>query len=105
MVRRYATQLLSAIERGKRGKLPPQPQPIVHDPGVSERYLALHTWRKERALARGVESDVIVSKDTLWALARQAPNTFDGLRTIRGLGPWRLQTYGEEILHILKQSR
>ncbi|NWF70146.1 MAG: HRDC domain-containing protein [Chloroflexi bacterium] len=102
LVRRYGYVLLQTIERGRRAKLPPPPPPPTSEPGVTERYMALHTWRKERAQERGVESDVIVSKDTLWALARQAPNTLDALRTIRGLGPWRLQTYGEEILQVLR---
>jgi ribonuclease D len=101
MVRRYGQQIFIALEQGKHAKLPLPPIPHHVEPGVSERYIALHTWRKERAIERGVESDVIVSKDTLWALAREAPKTLDGLRNIRGLGPWRLQNYGEEILQIL----
>jgi ribonuclease D len=105
LVRRYGSQVLGAIERGKHSKLPPPPQPYMNEPGVSERYIALHAWRKERALQRGVESDIIISKDTLWALAREAPKSLDGLRNIRGLGPWRLQAYGEEILHVLKLNQ
>ncbi|MFN8372072.1 MAG: HRDC domain-containing protein [Anaerolineae bacterium] len=104
LARRYGAYVFEAVERGKRAKLPPQPQPPVTDPDVAERYIALHNWRKERAIQRGVESDVIISKDTLWALAREAPRTLDGLRNIRGLGPWRLQAYGEEILRILDRG-
>jgi ribonuclease D len=104
LARRYGAQILAAIEHGNHAKLPPQPTPNHVEQGVSDRYIALHTWRKERAIARGVESDVIVSKDTLWALAREAPKTLDGLRNIRGLGPWRLRTYGEEILQVLSMN-
>ncbi len=104
MVRRYGHQLLTATEHGRRAKLPPQPPQHTVAWAVTERYMALHTWRKERAIERGVESDVIISKDTLWVLAREAPRTLDGLRNIRGLGPWRLQAYGEEILRVLTQN-
>jgi len=71
------------------------------EPDVAERYTALHSWRKERAVRRGVESDVIVSKQTLWDLAYKAPSTVDQLQDITGLGPWRLQTYANEILNVL----
>jgi ribonuclease D len=65
--------------------------------------MALHLWRKEKALRRGVESDVIVSKQTLWDIAERAPTTLDELRSVDGLGPWRLANYGQEILQILAQ--
>ena len=72
------------------------------DPVVTERYNALHSWRKARADRRGVESDVIVPKQTLWHLAHKDPSTVDELQNIHGLGPWRLQTYGREILDVLR---
>jgi hypothetical protein len=48
-----------------------------------------------------VESDVILSRDALWNLARANPHTRAELDDIGGLGPWRLDTYGEEILQLL----
>jgi ribonuclease D len=101
LVRRYGESLLRAVERGKNTKLPDPPRHTPLDPQVTERYTALHQWRKDRALERGVESDVIVSKEALWEMAREAPTTLDQLRTIRGLGPWRFQTYGAELLNVL----
>jgi ribonuclease D len=73
-----------------------------------DRYTALHLWRKERAIERGVESDVIITKQTLWDLAYSAPDKpdkLDDLQTIKGLGPWRLSAYGEEILKVLDACR
>lgn len=101
-IRRYGRQIVQAVERGRRGALPqPPPQPGV-DPLVVERFTALRAWRKTRAEARGVESDVILSKDALWALAYRDPATLDDLDGIRGLGPWRRAEYGQEILDVLR---
>ncbi|MEP6988164.1 MAG: HRDC domain-containing protein, partial [Chloroflexota bacterium] len=55
--------------------------------------------------SRGVESDVIISKDALWGLAIKAPMTLDGLQGIRGIGPWRLAMYGEEIVTLMVRLR
>jgi superfamily II DNA helicase RecQ len=50
-----------------------------------------------------VESDVIISKQILWNLAERAPRSVDDLHNIDGIGPWRLQTYGQEIIDVLNR--
>ena len=65
------------------------------------RYDKLHRWRKARAQARGVESDVIISRDALWAIAQANPRTLDELAALNALGPYRLGQYGEEIVRQL----
>jgi ribonuclease D len=100
-IRRYGKRILQAVERGRASPLPDPPRHQPPDPVVTERYAALHTWRKERAQQRGVESDVIVSKDTLWTLAHRVPTSLDEMQSIRGLGPWRMETYGPELLDVL----
>ncbi len=103
---RYSQELLDAVERGRHTQVPPRPRrPIDVDPVVAERFTVLRDWRRERAESRGVESDVIVSKDTLWGLAIKAPTSIDAMRDIRGLGPWRLATYGEELLSLIARLR
>jgi ribonuclease D len=104
--RRYGKVLLGAVERGVKGKVP---QPPTHeppaDPAIVERYTALREWRKERAAQRGVESDVIISKDALWSVAESMPASLDELRDIQGIGPWRLQQYGNELLEVIKRYK
>ena len=70
-----------------------------------ERYAALREWRKTRALKRGVESDVIISKNALWTLAERAPTNLDEMDGVPGLGPWRLEVYGAEILEVIRRYR
>ncbi len=100
-VQRYANGLLQAVQRGLDA--PPQraPQADREPDDVQDRYDRLHTWRKNRARARGVESDVILPRTALWDLARRPPRTAGELAHIADFGPWRRETYGEEILALL----
>ncbi len=104
-VQRYGEEVLQALRRGEQGA-PPRPpkRDDIPAPEVLARYDALHAWRRDRASARGVESDVIVSRDALWALARKAPQTWEELSAIESLGPWKRQTYGEEILQVIRSA-
>ena len=55
---------------------------------LRERYDLLHQWRKRKAQARGVESDVIVSRDALRELARAAPRTGKNSRSTIARRGW-----------------
>jgi ribonuclease D len=100
-IQRHANGVLQAIRQGVDA--PPQraPQADREPDDVQNRYDRLHTWRKNRAKARGVESDVILPRTALWDLARRPPRTHDELAHIADFGPWRRQTYGDEILALL----
>lgn len=105
-LRRYGKTLLDAVAIGMHAKLPTPPTPAPPtDPTVVERYAALREWRKTRALERGVESDVIISKDALWMLAERAPQSIDDMDDVPGLGPWRREVYGAEILEVIRRYR
>jgi ribonuclease D len=103
--RRYTRLILEALARGRTAPLPPQP--IVHppaDPRVVEVFSALREWRRLRAEARGVESDVIIAREVLWAIAQQQPRTLDDLRAVPGMGAWRLNAYGEELIGVVARA-
>ena len=105
-IKNYGDKIIQAIQRGKEKKeLPPPPRRTPPSPVISERYTALHLWRKERAIERGVSSDVIISKNTLWDVAHKDPASLDELQYVQGIGPWRLGTYGDEILGILEKFK
>jgi ribonuclease D len=104
-VRRDGYAILKAVTEGLNGPLPKQPKMPPPTPvDVIERYNALREWRKSRADARGVESDVIISKNVLRALAEKVPHSLDEMEQIPGLGPWRLSQYGSELLGVLHRS-
>ena len=103
-IRQHASGLLDAIQEGLEGppRVPPQ---IDREPDdVHDRYDRLHTWRKNRARARGVESDVILPRSVLLELARHPPSTPDELAHIPDFGPWRREQYAAEILALLSPS-
>ncbi len=104
--RRYGGEILAAIARGQNAKLPPRPQrPGRVDPMVQARYDALHQWRKVRAQERGVESDIILGKEAMWALARNPPTHLHDLTGVPGLGDWRRGTYGNDLIRIVNEAQ
>lgn len=105
-VRRFGAGVLAAIERARHAPVPEAAAARARpDDAVLARYEALRAWRKERAKQRGVESDVILPRDVVWALARKPPRTLEELDQIADFGPWRRQEYGEEILKVLAKVR
>jgi ribonuclease D len=106
MLEHFSADLLDAVERGLTAAPPPAPiQPPPDDPVIVLRYTALRDWRRAQAIAHGVESDIIIGKDTLWQIAERNPESLDQLRDLRGMGEWRLSAHGEAILDILRQHR
>ena len=103
-IRRHGPAVLRAIERGLRAPAPRPPQAVREPDDVRDRYDRLHTWRKERARARGVESDVILPRRALLDLARRPPRTEEDLTHITDFGPWRRRTYGEAILALVSSD-
>ncbi len=104
-IRRYGRRLLDIIQRAQHDPPPSRPRREKRLPdSVIARYDLLHTWRKKRAAARGVESDVILSRNGLWELAHANPQDLESLQAIEALGPWRRQAYGREILAVLRRA-
>jgi ribonuclease D len=100
-IQRHKRGLLEAVQHGQTATLPRRPRNQRSDEATLERYEALRTWRKRRAQARGV--DVILARDTLWAIASHNPRTPRDLEHISELGPWRREKYGGEILKLLAE--
>ncbi len=103
-VHRYGQGLLNAIVRGQHTDAPPKPKRKKRpSDDILNRYEKVRNWRKERAQKRGVESDVIISKTAMWAIAYQNPQTSSQLAAISEIGAWRCQTYGDEILTLVSK--
>ncbi|MEO1064612.1 MAG: UvrD-helicase domain-containing protein [Actinomycetota bacterium] len=74
--------------------------PEAPDEGVFE---ALRAWRSERARADGVPAYVVLSNADLEDIARRRPTTLDELADCRGIGPTRLERYGDDLLAVLDE--
>ena len=102
LARQHGDEILQAIAHGSNSLAPPQPPRRATIPQtIADRYAALHAWRKGVALSRGVESDVILSKRSMWTIARRKPASVDDLEGIPGLGPWRRATYGADLVSVV----
>lgn len=104
-VHRYGTKVLKAIDRGLSNKVPKPPKREMPDPILAERYTAFHAWRKNCAIERNLDSSLILSKHTLWELAREMPTNKDELAEIDGIGSWRLRNYGDGLLDVISELR
>ncbi len=99
-----ARKLLRVIQKGRRARPPVPPRASSGsrpDAATQARYEALRHWRTQKAAERGVEPDVILTNSKLMAIARANPASLEALAQLELLGPWRLQTYGPEILRVL----
>jgi ribonuclease D len=104
-VNRYGKGILRAIRQGQQDPLPKRPPRDPRPSGdVARRYEDLRQWRKNRAQQRGVESDVIMPRQTLWELANIDPSSLAELNDIELLGDWRRKTYGADIIKLLNKK-
>ncbi len=96
---RMGNALLRVIRKG-RDATPPKrpPRKPRRDPAIADRFDKLFSWRKNEAQTRGVESDVILRRDSLWEIAEANPKSIEELRAIVPLGTHRLEMYGQRIL-------
>ncbi len=59
---------------------------------------ALRTWRLGTARARGVPAYVVLTDKTLYQVAAVMPTTHDELLAVHGIGPTKVERYGDELL-------
>jgi ATP-dependent DNA helicase RecQ len=81
-----------------RAKAPGDAGTALPDPALLER---LKTWRREEARRKGLPSYVIFHDRTLEELAATHPRDRAGLERVRGIGPSKLEAYGEALLGLL----
>src|SRR5690606_24840196 len=62
---------------------------------------ALRAWRLERSRADKVPAYVVAPDKVLRAIAARRPSTLVELSRIDGIGPTKLELYGDDILAVL----
>ncbi len=102
---RMGERLAGVIAKGAATKppLPPVRTPR-EDNGALGRYKTLYAWRRESALRRGVESDVIMTRETMWDLAMRNPTRLEDLESVETLGPCRRAMYADDLLRALGET-
>jgi DNA helicase-2/ATP-dependent DNA helicase PcrA len=80
---------------------PPVVPPRAARPTEAPLMADLRAWRTARAAADGVPAYVVAHDALLAAIVEQRPESPAALRRIKGMGPARLDRYGDEILAIV----
>ncbi|MDQ6927198.1 MAG: ATP-dependent DNA helicase UvrD2 [Actinomycetota bacterium] len=93
--RRYLDQ--SRAQVGARHRAGDNADPVVLG--------ALKTWRAGAARAAGVPAFVVLHDTTLAALAEAQPADHRGLLSVPGMGPLKLQRYGEALLAVVARHK
>ena len=103
-IHRHGRAILQAVQRG----LDHEPLQLPRPPRPDERYLlrleALRSWRKQVAGSLGVESDVVLPKDLMQALAEQDPRGPNTIPEVLANSPWRLQRFGAQLERLLRKK-
>jgi ribonuclease D len=97
----YGRQLLEAVARGARRAPPVRPR-HTRPPEVYLRRLdLLSEWRKTVAQKNKLESDIVLPKAWMQAIAEKEPRSLQELALLMPESPWRLEHYGPMILQEL----
>jgi DNA helicase II / ATP-dependent DNA helicase PcrA len=80
----------------QRGQAPSVPDPVFDE---------LRAWRAERAKADEVPAYVVFHNTTLAEIADRRPRTLAELGRIAGVGPAKLERYGDGVLDALNRAR
>ena len=75
--------------------------PVTYEESTFE---ALREWRREAAQEAGIPAFVVFTDATLVAIAEDRPPSLNRLATLPGVGPSKLERYGEAVLQVLSES-
>ena len=97
----WGTALLEAVARGLRSPLLPRVPPPTPSGAYLRRLEHLKKWRKAAAAGMDVESDVVLPRPFLLALADSGPTD---VAAILASSPWRLRHFGDQISEVLLKA-
>jgi DNA helicase-2/ATP-dependent DNA helicase PcrA len=93
---RECSQPLGTAAEKKRGRC--AHHPVRYDEGLFER---LKAWRLERARDDEVPAYVVFTDATLELIAEHKPVSETALRGISGVGPSKIERYGDDVLALV----
>jgi ribonuclease D len=100
----YGRQLLEAVARGKRSTPLERPRPARPPEVYLRRLDLLAEWRKSVAQKNKLESDIVLPKTWMQAIAEKNPCSLQELAPLMPDSPWRLEHYGRLILKELEKA-
>ncbi len=98
LIQLHGNSLIKEVNKGMKAQ-PPRFKPHAHaDRGFLQRLDQLKHWRKATAEELHLDSDVILPRETMEAIARTQPASLRELGAIMEGQTWRLKRYGSSIL-------
>lgn len=97
--RQWGSDLLGAVARGLRNPLVHKARPASPTAAYLRRLEKLKEWRKKAAAGMDVESDVVLPRGLLLALADRGAQD---VGAIMRSSPWRLRRFGDQISAVLQ---
>jgi ATP-dependent DNA helicase RecQ len=94
-------RVLRAMPDAPRPHLGPVAAPAATGTADAGLVGRLRAWRLERSRSDGVPAYVVLHDATLEELAAARPSSIAELASVRGLGPAKLERYGEDLLALL----
>jgi DNA helicase II / ATP-dependent DNA helicase PcrA len=107
---RFLDELSGTAPQHSEPAASPAPRPPVRPaaaqvdaaPADDDVVAAIKSWRTDRARADKVPPYVVLNDKHLLAIAAAMPTTLAELRSCPGIGPAKLESYGDEILDVLR---
>jgi len=81
------------------------PRPAVERDADPDLLQKLKGWRMRRSIIAKMKPYQVLPNSCLEALASQRPESLGELQSIPGIGPVKLQRYGEELLRLLRAGQ
>ncbi len=97
----WGEAILEAVRRGEKISLVKANLPERPDDAYLKRLDKLKRWRKKAAEEMDVESDVVLPRSLLLALAERGSKD---LNKIMECSPWRMEHFGSQILKVLQST-
>ncbi|MEZ0396438.1 MAG: HRDC domain-containing protein [Anaerolineales bacterium] len=101
----YGRDLLAAVERGRQAAPLRHTRPSRPSQAYLDRLEALSQWRKGVARKMGVDSDIVLPRPFMHAIAERAPQTPAELAAAMPNAPWRIERFGADILAVVQKKK
>ena len=102
-----AAEHLPIVRETMRATAKPRPRArgtSTLEPGDQMLFEELRRWRSQQAKAASVPAFVIFDDKTLTEVAARRPKDKAGLLAVPGIGPVKLERYGDDLLAVVEAS-
>ena len=103
---RFINEKMIGMISSKRAqpKLINNGEPVNVQPGGTDKLSLLKLWRRELAQKLNLPAYIIMHDRTLMDIVEMNPVDVEDLRNVRGIGPAKIERYGNQIIDIINKK-